>query len=97
VGLQGKLTLSERLKALETALRDYYGALNEIRIGLRKKMPEKPEALILYERCKVLGLPLVEGGVLDQPYIWLQELAIIISQTELFEMINRQPEQPTTP
>lgn len=85
--------ISEGLERLETALRDYYGALNEIKMGLRSNIPDKPEALVFYERCRVLGLPLVAGGVLDQPYIWLQELAIVIEQVDLFTILENRSQQ----
>lgn len=90
----GGVVLKERLDKLETALQNYYGALNEIRMGLKPKSPPvKPKSLVEYERCKDLGLPLVEGGVLDQPYIWLQEIAIIIEQKQLFELLAKRQQQ----
>lgn len=86
--------LSERLKELESALREYFGALNEIKMGLTvKNMPPKPQALTWYERCKVLGIPLVSGGVSDQPYIWLQELAVVIEQKTFFELLEKRQSQ----
>lgn len=54
-----------------------------------KKMPPKPKALTEYERCKELGLPLFAGGVQDQPYLWLQEVAVVIEQKTLFELLER--------
>lgn len=94
----GGLELSERLRSLEAALRDYYGALNEMKMGLHVKIPPKPKPLVEYERCQALGLPLVEGGVVGQPYIWLQEIAVIIEQKELFELLEkRQIQQSEAP
>lgn len=84
----GGIILSKRLSDLEAALRDYLGALNEIKMGIRNKMPPKPKPLVEYERCKELGLPLVAGGISDQPYIWLQEVAVIIEQQTLFRLIE---------
>lgn len=90
--------LSERLEVLESSLREYYGALNEVKMGLKAKMPPKPKALITYEQCLDLGLPLADGGVLNQPYIWLQEVATIIEQKTLFEILEkRQQEQSNAP
>lgn len=89
MGTAGKLAISERLEKLEAALREYYGAINELEMGLKTKIPQRPKSLVEYERCKALGLPLAEGGVLNQPYIWLQEIAVIIEQETLFEMLRK--------
>jgi len=98
VGTAGGIILSEKLNELEAALREYYGAINEIRMGLRAKVPKKPDALVMHEKCKALGIPLVEGGVMNQPYIWLQELAVIIEQETLFALLEqKQREQSGAP
>ena len=98
MGSAGGIILSERLKQLEAALGEYFGAINEIRMGLRTKMPKRPDALVQYERCQALGLPLVDGGIIDQPYIWLQELAVIIEQETLFKLLEeRQREMSSAP
>lgn len=70
---------------------EYYGTLNEVKLGLEVPMPEKPEAMILYEQCAEFGIPLVEGGIMDQPFIWLQEYKIVADfkkQMELFELLQ---------
>lgn len=89
MGSKGGVVLSERLNKLEAALREYYGAINELRMGLNTKVPPKPPALVQYERCQALGIPLVAGGVIDQPYEWLQEIAVIIEQKTLFELLEK--------
>jgi hypothetical protein len=96
VGSPG-VELSERLKELESSLREYYGALNEMKMGIRNKMPPKPRALKVYEQCQELGLPLVGGGVIEQPYIWLQEIATIIEQKTLFEILDERNRQAGAP
>ena len=66
------------LDELTQELRDYYGALNELKQGLTvKKIPERPEALKRYERCQSTGLPLLSGGLQDQPHIWLMEYDVV--------------------
>jgi len=52
-------------------------------------MPPMPKPLVVYERCKKLGLPLVSGGVLDQPYVWLQQIAVIDEQEMLFRLLEK--------
>lgn len=65
---------------LKETLWDYYGQLNEAALNIRidsKDRVEKPEALIRYEQIKDLGVPYVAGGLMDQPYLWLQEHATV--------------------
>jgi len=77
------------LEKLRAELRNYHGVLNELREGLHPRIPEKPEALLLWQQCQALGLPLVAGGLMDQPHIWLLEVAIILEEEQLFELANR--------
>lgn len=85
------------LEELRQALFDYYGALNELRtlaesqpiLASQVKIPEKPEALKLWEMCQVNGVPLVSGGLLDQPHIWLEEQAVVISTQRQFDIAQR--------
>jgi hypothetical protein len=55
--------------------------------AMSTKVPEKPEALVRYQQCKLLGLQLVEGGLLDQPHIWLQEVAVVAETEALYNML----------
>jgi len=59
---------------------DYFGQLNEIKEQIKIKPEDriwKPEALIRYEQAKELNVPYVSGGLQDQPYLWMQEHAVI--------------------
>lgn len=88
----GGSKLEEGLQALQVALQDYYGALNELAMGhpgMNVKIPEKPEALVLYQQCEKLGLPLVSGGLMAQPFIWLQEVAVIVDTKTLYEALSK--------
>jgi hypothetical protein len=67
-------------------LRNYFGGLNEVKAGLPfPEGLEKPEELILYEQIKEMGVPLVSGGVLDQPHIWLIIYGVISSEMKIWE------------
>lgn len=82
------------LEALRSALYDYYGAINELKtlseaqpnLASTVKIPQKPEALILWEQCQALGLPLVDGGLEDQPHIWIEEVAVIRDAQQEFQI-----------
>lgn len=88
----GGRVLEERLKELETALHNYYGALNEAALGhpgLKVEIPEKPEALVLYHQCRTLGIQIVDGGLINQPHIWLQEVALVSNIEALYESLRQ--------
>jgi hypothetical protein len=73
-----------KLTELEEALIDYFGAQNMLTEGMVvDPMPEKPEALTKYEQCRDLGVPLVAGGLQDQPHIWLLEIGVIRNVLEI--------------
>ena len=64
------------MEELKTILWDYYGQLNELRLNIKIKPEDrvwKPEALIRYDQARDLGIPYVAGGLMDQPYYWMQE------------------------
>lgn len=91
---QGGRLLGERLDGLRAALREYFGAINEVKEGLHVE-PErlvKPDALVAFETCQNLGIPIVGGGLLDQPHIWLMEYIICQQETELFAALARRNE-----
>jgi len=56
-------------------------------MGLNPGIPKKPAALVFYEQTKELGLPLVEGGILDQPHIWLEQYAVCMQREQLWRGI----------
>ncbi len=77
------------LDRLRNEIRNYCGALNEIEMGLKPNpMPEKPEALVLFEQCNKMGIPLVAGGIRDQPHIWLMEYAVCAQEYELWNALR---------
>lgn len=85
------------LEELRQALYNYYGAISELKtlaesdpsLASQVEIPEKPEALVLWEQCQANGIPLVSGGLLDQPHIWLEEQAVVISTQRQFDAITR--------
>jgi hypothetical protein len=78
------------LKKLQDDIIEYYGALNEVKAGARGagKLPPKPDAMILYEKCKSTGLPLRAGGLLDQPHIWLLEWEVVDNTVKAMERLS---------
>lgn len=69
---------------------DYYGAINERRMGLESKVPEKPGVLKLIEQSELLRVPILDTTVMGFPYILLQEIAIAIRVKELFLQLAAQ-------
>ena len=65
---------------MDEALWEYHGQQNERAAGVKIKPEdriEKPEALIRYEQAASLGVPYVEGGLMDQPWLWMQEHRVV--------------------
>ena len=103
--LLGGRKLEGELEELKSALTDYFAALNDVKMGITSKVPEPPEALVRWRQCQATGFPLVAGGLLDQPHIWLLEIAVVLEVEMLFERLNREadnastnkPQQPNIP
>jgi hypothetical protein len=96
----GGRVIGQYLNVLRETLWEYYGQLNEIRINIRIKPEdriEKPEALIRFEQARSLQIPYIDGGLVDQPFIWLQEHGVIVqflTEWAVIEASQARPEQP---
>lgn len=76
--------VAEGLKSLRAAIKEYFAVLSSVKDGLPvKSMPKKPQALLMFDQCKAMGIPLIDGGLQDQPHIWLLEYAICQQEREL--------------
>ena len=80
------------LRELEDALVEYYSTLNEIKAGLNTQPAEKPYELLLYEQVSEMRIPLVAGGLMDQPHIWLMQYAVVRNIKALFDAQAMQAE-----
>lgn len=85
----GGITYLERLDNIKLQIREYYGELNELKLGATRKVPTKPSFLSAYEMINKLRIPLVDGGLMDQPSLWLLEYEIIEQEITLMEAINK--------
>lgn len=81
------------LDKLREELQDYFGALNEIRAGVNREVPRPPEAYVKLQQCERLGLPLMEGGLMDQPHIWLLEVGVIREVERVFDALTQREEE----
>jgi hypothetical protein len=86
----GGRRVRDTLEKLTQELEDYLGSINELKDGLRKDLLPKPAELILYELVKSTGLPLVQGGLLDQPYLWLRQWEIIETVKKVYSALDKQ-------
>ena len=73
-------------------LLNYHGLLNEQAKGLQVDLPPKPEAKKLWEQCVILGTGIYDGGAIDQPVIFMQEVAVINKIAALFENLRKRNE-----
>lgn len=71
---------------------NYHGFLNEQAKGIDVELPEKPEVMKLWEQCVALGTGLYDGGAIDQPVIFMQEVAIMKKVAALFDALRRRNE-----
>jgi hypothetical protein len=78
----GEIRAGEILEKLKKDIEEYYGACNEVRVGLRNTPPKKPDVLVTYEMLIKQRLPLVAGGLMDQPHFWLLEQETIEQTVE---------------
>jgi len=44
--------------------------------------------MILHDQIKEFGIPLIDGGVLDQPFIFMQEYRIVSNMIIEMEIID---------
>lgn len=45
-------------------------------MGIAPTPVDKPEALEIYQQIQEFHIPVVEGGIMDQPHIFMMEYAI---------------------
>ena len=83
----GKL-VAEILDETRDEVREYFGAMNEVKLGARGRVPPKPDKLRVYEAVKESGLPILAGGFMDQPYIWVTIFEVIGQEKMLQEMLE---------
>ena len=67
--------------------------LNQLAAGLRLAPDERyemPHELRKYYQMEATYLPVWEGGLEDQPHIWLQMLGVLTSTVKTFEALKDQ-------
>ena len=82
----GGSLVAEILDETRNEVREYFGAMNEVRLGARSKIPPRPDKLRVYEAVKESGLPILAGGFMDQPYIWI-EIFEVLAQEKMLQQI----------
>jgi hypothetical protein len=78
----------ERLDNIRLEIQEYYGAINELKAHATSKVPMKPGYLEAYEMIKEMRIPLVTGGLIDQPHLWLLEYQTIDQTVKLMEALG---------
>lgn len=76
--------LEQGLKTLEETLLNYYGAITEIRNNRKVPVPDMPESAILAEQIQQTGHLYFDGGLADQPYLFMKEIKVCIDIRDLF-------------
>lgn len=88
MGALGGRVLEDILRRQEAEIENYLGSINEFQAGVRAQPLPKPDLLAAIDLVKSTGLPLVAGGVLDQPHIWLLQLERVSVITQTWDAIN---------
>jgi hypothetical protein len=88
VGTWGKRIILDIIEDTQIEIQEYYGLLNELKMGARSKVPEKPEILILNDTLKMLNVPIWNGGLMDQPYLTTLLLITAKQTAEMMEHIQ---------
>jgi hypothetical protein len=94
----GGRNLRGLLADLEGRLADFFGMLNQLKAGLKirpDQVVEKPPELKKLEQVEAMGLPLWEGGLQDQPHIWLEMVGVMHRIRKRFEDLAKasQPQE----
>ena len=84
----GKRIVRDRLDEIQNEVQEYYGLLNELRMGARSSIPAKPEILVLYENLKLFNIPLVSGGYQDQPWLLTRMLLVVKNTVDMMERLQ---------
>ena len=76
VGTGGGSAIEQGTNDLRDAIHEYFGQLNEVKLGIHRKIPIKPDALDNWDYYNKFKLPFVNGGILDQPYLLMNEMEV---------------------
>jgi hypothetical protein len=77
------------LDKLREYLEEYFGAISQAKAGLNVEIPVPPDAFVKLQQCRALGLPLYDGGLMDQPHIWLLEIGVIENVQRIFDALEQ--------
>ena len=60
---------------------------NQVKAGLKirpDQVVEKPPELRKLEQVEAMGLPIWDGGLQDQPHIWLEMVGVMMRVRDVF-------------
>jgi hypothetical protein len=89
MGHAGGTIIIDQLQQIRDELREYFGSLNEVKFGARSRPLPRPDKLIVYEAVQKSGLPLLAGGFMDQPWIWMEIFEVIKSELNLQDNLEK--------
>lgn len=91
--LSGGRGLGEILEDLQVDVANYLGMLNQLAAGLRLSVEERyemPPELRKFYQMEATHLSVWEGGLEDQPHIWLLMLGVLSNTVKTFEALRDQ-------
>lgn len=90
---RGGAKLNQKFSELRTALEDYYGALAQILNNIQVEVPDKPIICVYVDQFMVTNKLYNDGGLGDQPYIFMQEFKIAYDRMKLHERLSNRNKQ----
>lgn len=68
----------------------YFGAINDAKqskdFNIKVEIPEMPDALAYLRQIETFKTPLMSGGMMAQPHIFLMEYAICVRVERLYQL-----------
>ena len=92
----GKSIVQTILDDIQDEIQEYYGQLNELKMGATSKPPEKPAILSLNDQLKLFNLPLWAGGLMDQPWLMMEILTVARQTIEMMEYLQHATQNPAS-
>lgn len=83
--------------AMKKEIESYYNKINLVALSPPgahiETIPEKPDILIIVERIESSGKLLLDGGLMQQPHIFMEEYYLALSLKKLFDSISANQNQ----
>lgn len=95
MGYGGGNALVAIIEQNRSEVTEYYGSINEFKMKARGQPLPKPEILVAYEIVSNSNIPLLAGGLMDQPYIFSLQYEVVRNEVVLQKFLAEVAEPKT--